>query len=578
MKTDLLEFARESNHSTTTYKLKRTKISQTIHFTCLICPALIFSACSANHYRKSADKEVAAVIAQKTPAVPNMDTNFSIEASEKMSFEKFPVSTKVEDFFGPEGDKEKGAHIIPLEDALNIAVKHSRTYQNRKELLYLQALQLTLARHNFAPIFSGKGAGRLNNVPVTREGVDTITTENRFTALGSAGVEQLLRIGGRLAADFSTDFTRYILGDPRATSSSLLIGRLSQPLLRGAGYKIASENLTQAERDLLYGLRDFTRSRKEFSVEIASAYYGVLQNRDAVRNSWRGFQNFKLNVERERAFTEEGLRPQAALDQIKQAELQTESRWINAVRVYHQSLDQFKIQLGLSTDANVVLEDQELEQLKILHPTVSVDEAARVALASRLDLYNERDQAEDATRRIHVAANRLKPQVDLVAAAGVDGKSGSGFPKPDFDRYNWSAGLDIDFPLNRKSERNSYRAALIANERAQRELELAIDNIKLQINDGWRNLDQAKRSFEISEIGVQLAERRVEEQQLRAELGRGTARDLVDTQNDLINSKNERTTALVSHTVARLRFWRDMGILMIKENGQWEEISNAGKN
>ena len=48
--------------------------------------------------------------------------------------------------------------------------------------------------------------------------------------------------------------------------------------------------------------------------------------------------------------------------------------------------------------------------------------------------------------------------------------------------------------------------------------------------------------------------------------------DLVDAQNDLINSQNERTSALVSHTIARLGFWRDMGILFIKQNGQWEEL------
>ena len=521
---------------------------------------------------------MAAIIAQKTPLVPNMETNFSIEVLEKLSLEKFPVVTKVEDFFGPEGDKEIGSHIITLDDALDLAVLHSRTYQNRKELLYLEALQLTLDRYNYAPIFSLRGSGLVANERSVQNGVESVSAAHRVTAAGSAGVEQLLRIGGRLAADFSTDFTRYILGDPQSTSSSLLVGTFSQPLLRGAGYKIASENLTQAERDLLYALRDFTRFRKEFSVDVASAYYGVLRNRDAVRNNWRGFQNFKQNVERERAFTEEGIRPQAALDQIKQAELQTESQWINAVRIYRQSLDQYKILLGLSTDAQVVLEEQELEQLKILHPTVTAEEATKVALASRLDLQNEQDHAEDATRKINVAANSLKTQLDLVAAASVNGRNGRGVPNPDFNRYNWSAGLHIDLPLDRKSQRNSYRAALIAKERAQRELELAIDGIKLEINDDWRNLDQAKRSFEISVIGVQLAERRVEEQQLRAELGRGTARDLVDAQNDLTASKNERTTALVSHTVARLRFWRDMGILMIKENGQWEELSNVGKN
>jgi outer membrane protein TolC len=91
-------------------------------------------------------------------------------------------------------------------------------------------------------------------------------------------------------------------------------------------------------------------------------------------------------------------------------------------------------------------------------------------------------------------------------------------------------------------------------------------------------LDQAKRSYEISEIGVRLAERRVEEQNLLAELGRAKALDQVDAQNALNDSKNQRTQALVTHTIARLQFWNNMGILYIKENGQWEEMKNAQGN
>ena len=50
----------------------------------------------------------------------------------------------------------------------------------------------------------------------------------------------------------------------------------------------------------------------------------------------------------------------------------------------------------------------------------------------------------------------------------------------------------------------------------------------------------------------------------------------IDAQNDLIQATNSRTTALVRHTIARLQFWRDMGILYIKEDGNWEEVGNAG--
>ena len=87
-------------------------------------------------------------------------------------------------------------------------------------------------------------------------------------------------------------------------------------------------------------------------------------------------------------------------------------------------------------------------------------------------------------------------------------------------------------------------------------------------------MDQAKRSYEISEIAVKLAERRVEEQNLLAELGRAKAQDQVDAQNDLISQKNQLTQALVTHTIARLQFWNNMGILYIKDNGKWEEVSD----
>jgi outer membrane protein TolC len=149
--------------------------------------------------------------------------------------------------------------------------------------------------------------------------------------------------------------------------------------------------------------------------------------------------------------------------------------------------------------------------------------------------------------------------------------SGMAWPQP--ERYSYSAGLDVDPGLDRTAERNAYRSALIARDRAARSVEQQADEIRLQVRDGWRALDQAKRSYEISEVGVKLAERRVEEQDLLAELGRARAQDQVDAQNDLVSSRNQRTQALVAHTIARLQFWNNLGILYIKDRGQWETHS-----
>ncbi|MGB0420644.1 MAG: TolC family protein, partial [Limisphaerales bacterium] len=144
---------------------------------------------------------------------------------------------------------------------------------------------------------------------------------------------------------------------------------------------------------------------------------------------------------------------------------------------------------------------------------------------------------------------------------------------PDPRQRSWTAALGVDLPINRKRERNQYRSALINYDRARRQQELFVDQIKLDIQDGWRNLEQRKREFEISQVRVELSQNRRDEELLKRELGLGLALDLVDAQNDLINSQNQLTSALISHTIARLGFWRDMGLLFIKEQGQWEEQS-----
>ena len=538
--------------------------------------AVAATGCTANHYRKSADKAAYGVIGQKAPLVKNMDTSFTIEQTNAIALGSLPVVTNVVDFLGPDGEGERGASILRLEDALNIAIHYSRSYQSRKEQLYLSALSLTLARHQFTPLFSASGNAAYN-VTATESATlsDHFVEDRSVSANGSVGESWLIRDVGRITTAFTADFLRFVSGDPRLATSSKLSATFVRPLWRDAGFKQEMENLTQAERDLLYGLRDFTQFRKDFSVGIASAYYNVLGNRDAVRNSYLNLQSSRQNADRTRALAQEGRVAGTDLGRQEQQELTAESAWINAVVNYKQSLDNFKIQLGLKVDASLILDDNELEALQIHHPDISVNDSIQLALASRLNYMTIKDQVEDAERKVKVAQNFLKPQVDLFANASLASNPARNYSLPDPQRYAWNAGLNVDPGLDRTSERNSYRAALIARNRAARTLEEQEDQIKLQVRDSWRTLDQAKRNYEISEVGVHIAERRVEEQGLLAEWGRSKAQDQVDAQNALIDSKNQRTQALVTHTIARLQFWNNMGILYIKANGQWEEVQNA---
>ena len=522
-----------------------------------------------------------------------MDRHFRLDQTNTLSFADLPTVDKGEEFLGPYAETERGAYVLSLEKALELAVRFSRAYQTSKEQLYLSGLALSLARHQFAPLFSGNGgtgvAGRTEQattqfvpdpndpsqlIPVLS---DNLVEQDSVSANGSIRVDWLLRDLGRISAALTVDFSRFITGDPRKYVSSRLAGTFTRPLLRNAGFKQEIESLTQAERNLLYALRTFTLYRKEFTVQIASAYYGVLGSRDTVRNSYQNLQNSRQMGNRTRALAEEGRYKQADLGRMETQVLTAESTWTSAIRNYRSVLDNFKLTLGASTDARLVLEDRELAQLTILHPQISAEDACKVALAARLDYQSARDQVADAGRKVKLAADGLKMQADFVAGAGINNNQAdtTGVPIPQLDRYNWNAGLNLDPALDRKPQRNVYRSALITQAQAglsQAQLE---DQIKLEVRDNWRALEQAKRNYEISETSVKTAERRVEEQNLLAELGRASALDQVDAQNSLVEALNQRTQALVGHTIARLRFWNSMGILYVKENGQWQEGPNG---
>jgi outer membrane protein TolC len=556
----------------------------------LLLVALI-AGCTTKYYRKSADHQVYGAIKAKSFSVPNMDPKFTIEQTNTALLEGFPVATNVSEFLGPDGQRERGARVLNLEQTLDIAIHSSRSYQSRKEQLYLSALSLTLARHQLIPLFSAQGNANYGGetehavtvgidqstglpIPIVS---DNLVEQQRVAASGSINANWLIRDVGRITTSLTTDFIRFVTGDPRTTSQSQLAATFARPLLRNAGFKAQIEDLTQTERQLLYDLRDFTRYRKDFAVQTATAYYGVLGSRDIVRNNYLNLQSSRKNAERSRALAQEGRITQSDLGRLEQQELSAESVWINSVRSYQQALDNFKFQLGLIVDTNIVLNDRELEVLQILDPNLGVDDSIRIALVARLDYLNAKDQLDDAVRKVKLAANFLKPQVDFGATVALNSNPdrNTGLQLPATDRYSWNAGLTVDPGLDRVAERNTYRAAIITRNSAARAIDQQEDSIKLQVRDSWRTLDQAKRNYAISQVGVKIAERRVEEQNLLAELGRAKAQDQVDAQNALSDSKNQLTQALVTHTIARLQFWDNLGILYIKDNGQWEEFRDA---
>ena len=546
------------------------KHSSTLMMLLLACG---IGGCTSGHYSKSADRETVGILRRKSSKVPNSGRGLlDIKPPPPVTLDELQKNMKTAEFLGERAHIEKGAKVVELADALRYGVNRNRAYLGQKEDLYVQALNLTLARHQFAPIFSADGSATVDRNQV-ETGVNQFITDTTQTYKGNVGFSMLTRAGTKIAADLSTDFLRFVTGGLREVSDSKLAVTLTQPLLRGAGYLAVTEVLTQAERGTLYAVRDFTQYRKSFTVDLTSQYYQTLQARDKARNAYLAYQAFKQTVERERGMQEANKRTLPSLLQIDQAVLQYQTRWLSAIRAYEQQLDDLKIELGIPVQTPLMLDDDELTKLTLADPPGTLDEALSMALTTRLDLWNSRDSLEDANRKVKVAKQELLPTLNALVGYDIKGDPNSDGPNLDGKRRKVSVGADLDLHLDKKAERNDLRAAEVSEQAAKRALNLAEENVRRQIRADWRDLALARQQHDLAVQGLALAERRLEvETDFFKEDKTTSARDLIDAQQKLIDARDQVTSTLITHTIARLTLWKDMGILYITKDGGWVDV------
>ena len=540
------------------------------------------AACTVASYQRSADEESYQVIAEKAGLVPGVSNQVVIDEDKLVDLSGFAINSDSFDFLDNEADSEVDARIVSLNDALDLAFQHSKDFQTQKERLYLEALALTFDRYRYVPTFSAAAGGdyrwdsqdKFVQDMQALTGIENINTSESTFSNTSLGARYLLKSGGAVALNLTNNFTRFLTGDISEIGTGALIGSFTQPLLRGFGSDIETEALLQAERDLLYRLRDFTRFRKNFAVRVASDYYSVLLNRETSRNYYAGLSATNLSLEREQAFQAEGLTTLLQVGRLEQSSLQADLRWTSSITRYKRSLDNFKILIGLNADDNIMLDDEEMvliTETGMDSPDISLEQATEMAIQTRLDLYTWLDRVQDSARRIELAANSLSPALDLSLVASVPNSTTQNLGELDFENTVYTAGLDLDLPLDTKLERNNYRRSLIDYDAATRDYLLALDDIKLDVLDTWRRMNEARKSYDINVTSVEINERRVEEAELRAELGLGDIQDTVDSQNDLTAARTERVSSLIEHNISKLEFWRDVGLLYVDDNGQWEE-------
>lgn len=303
----------------------------------------------------------------KTPIPPDEPAARPFQVSGRYPFEfvgwKKRGTTVIEDLSWRKALplEPDGSVMLSRQSSMELALIHGRDYQTAFEDLYLSALSLTLARFQFmVQGFSRYGLFFQHSGAPSND-------SNQLQFDNNSGFNLNLVTGGQLLMDFANNMVFEYHGNGFSTSLSSLNIAFTQPLLRNAFARIATQNLSLQERGVLYALRDFARFRRSFYVNTVASggYLGLLLQLQNLRNQESNLKQLERNVEEARALVDATFYAPLQRDQLEQQYQQARFSLIQAEASLQTSLDGFKIQLGLPPDLPVSLDDSPLKMFEL---------------------------------------------------------------------------------------------------------------------------------------------------------------------------------------------------------------------
>jgi len=391
-------------------------------------------------------------------------------------------------------------YVVTLQQAFTLALINARIYQLQLENLYNAALAVALQRFQFEPQFyagmspstSPNGAGFPGESPINKFLYQTRKApggQMSTLSMGEvAGVGKLFNSGGQLLMGFANQLVFNFVGkNPIQPVQSFLPLTFVQPFLRGGGRAVILENLTQAERSLLYQVRSFAKFRQEFIVDMltggtitnfGSGFNFVGFSTGGNNDPTLGFIPVAVNFanvvidRRNVAYFEQlaalyeqliegessGL-SQLQVDQVKSRLVGARSTLINDILTLRTSNDQFKQQIGLPPDTPMV------PDLSLVQPY--------------LDVFEEIDNWQKAANRKLEDVPRIVEKIPQLPDIVLDGHSILGM-------YKSSTTFDNEDELE---------ATLQAAVRIALEYRLDLMNQRATLYDAWRKIRVAANAL-----------------------------------------------------------------------------------
>jgi len=405
---------------------------------------------------------------------------------------------------------------------------------------------LTIARADYDPALTLTSARSASQADTADTSLVGTRNDNFSTRLG---ISQKIPTGATL--NLSQNMTRrsnnnsFSLLNPAYTADLSL--SISQPLLRGAGSRVALAPIRRAEIGTQISALNTTSRILQVVRDTEAAYYSLVYSRESLKVR-RQSLDLAQRLHEENT-TRRGTGVATDLD-VLQAEVGVENARRSVLLAEQSVRDAEDRLLNLIGQFEF---GQALGEVS-LPPAATFSPDYEVSYALARKQQPEYLAANESIRQLQLDLNTARrnrlPSLDLNAAGGYNTRDASlnrAYNRlPDGDGYSWQIDLALRFPWGLRAERARYQTALNNLRREETRLRQIEQNLALDVRSAVRAVETNIVSVSISRKATELSARQYELERARFDAGLSTSRRVREAQDDLESARVAELQAQVN--------------------------------
>lgn len=486
-----------------------------------------------------------------------------------------------------------GKLTLSLDDAIRLALENNTDIRVDEQQVQTARDALERALSPFDPTFSGSFDSTRTHQNEYSQLLGGPPTLNSLSQTTDLQFSQALETGTTFETDFSsgksTSNSGFFFFSPAFFTS--LQFTVTQPLLKGRGLFVNRAPIVVAQRGLGKSRATFEAEINDVLLKVIQDYWNVVQARENLTVQRESLDEAQKSYDHDKHALELGALP--PLD-IYRSESQVASRRVSVIQseyMVKRQEDQLRRDLGADIDPNV--RGLELNLTDAPDPagelmSIDIPTALKKAFAYRPEIDSMKQQLVADDVNVRLARNGLEPDLSLHGnyittglnsniangsfEAGNYGSAigqmfGFGFPTYEF-------GITLKYPF-RNHQAQAAMGDALASRRADLYSErLLHEDITLDVTNAVHSVDESKQSMEAAKVALDLAQKTLQADQHKYELGAETVFFVLEAQTELTQAQETLVQTQVNYREAAAQVDHDTGNLLSRYQVQIAGLSN----